>query len=99
MNKSLSNAPKSFPHLFHTYALILLSLMILAFTGGYVLAQKSEEVEWLGWAVLAKPRRGPDAGIYGRRPPPEQFIQHDIVLALREDGVVVWRRVPKSSVK
>jgi hypothetical protein len=99
MNKSLPHAPKSFPHLFRTYALILLSFMILAFTGGYVLAQKSEEVEWLGWAVVAKPRGGPDAGIYGRRPPPEQFIQDDIVLGLREDGVVVWRRVPKSSVK
>jgi hypothetical protein len=42
--------------------------MILAFTGGYVLAQKSEEIEWLGWAVVAKPRGGPDAGIYGKRP-------------------------------
>lgn len=24
-------------------------------------------------------------------PPPEQFIQDDIVIGLREDGFVVWR--------
>jgi hypothetical protein len=90
MKKSLLNARRSFPTPFGVHALILLSLLILAFTGGYVLAQKGEEVEWLGWPVLARPRRGPDAGIYGRRPPPEQFIQDEIVLGLREDGVVVF---------
>lgn len=69
LNKSLPDARKSFPTPFGAHALISLSLLILAFTGGYVLAQKSEEVEWLGWPVVAKPRRGSDAGIYGRRPP------------------------------
>jgi hypothetical protein len=98
MNETVRDA-RFFPAPLLVYAPISLLLLGLAFSGGYVLAQKSEEVDWLGWPVLAKPRGGPDRGIYGRRPPPEQFIQDDVVLGLREDGVVVWRRVTKPSGK
>ena len=79
---------------FFLYALLALSLVSVAWTAGYVLAQKTDKVEWLGWAVVGQPSTSPDPGIYGKRPPPERRVREDIELGLREDGVVVWRRIP-----
>jgi hypothetical protein len=75
------------------YALAALCLISLVLTAGYVLAQKTDNVEWLGWAVVGQPSTSPDPGIYGKRPPLDRRVREDIELGLREDGVVVWRRV------
>jgi len=79
---------------FFLYALVALCLVSVALTAGYVLAQKTDNVEWLGWAVVGQPSTSPDPGIYGKRPPLDRRVREDIELGLREDGVVVWQRVP-----
>ena len=79
------------------YALMLLSLLSLALTGGYGLAQKPDHVEWLGWLVVAQPSTSPDPGIQvGKKPLYDQLTRDDIEVGLRADGVVVWRRSTKA---
>jgi hypothetical protein len=97
MPKRVHKVRRFFPIPFSPSALILLSLLSLTFTGGYVLAQKTEHVEWLGWLVVAKPSTSPDPGIHvGKRPLYDHLTRDDIELGLREDGVVVWRRSTKA---
>jgi hypothetical protein len=97
MNKRVRDARRFFPTPFLPSALIWLSLLSLALTGGYVLAQKTEHVEWLGWVVVAKPSTSPNPGIHvGKRPLYDHLTRDDIELGLREDGVVVWRRSTKA---
>jgi hypothetical protein len=97
MHKRVREVRRFFPTPVLPYALILLSLLSLAFTGGHVLGQKTEHVEWLGWPVVAHPSTSPDPGIHGgKRPLYDQLTRDDIELGLREDGVVVWRRSTKA---
>ena len=79
---------------FFLYALVALFLISVAWTAAYVLAQHTDNVEWLGWVMVGQPSTSPNPGIYGKRPPPERRVREDIELGLREDGVVVWRRIP-----
>lgn len=93
MIKRVREVHRFFPTPFLPSALMLLSLLSLAFTGRDVLGQKTEHVEWLGWLVVATPSTSPDPGIHvGKRPLYDLFARDDIELGLREDGVVVWRR-------
>jgi hypothetical protein len=97
MTKSVREVRRFFPTPFLPSALVLLSLLGLAFTGRYVQSQQTEHVEWLGWLVVATPGTSPDPGIHvGKRPLYDQFTRDDIEVGLREDGVVVWRRSTKA---
>jgi hypothetical protein len=97
MTKRVREVRRCFPTRFLPAALMLLALLSLTLTGGYVLAQKTEHVEWLGWPVVATPSTSPDPGIHvGKKPLYDQLTRDDIEVGLREDGVVVWRRSTKA---
>ena len=66
----------------------------LAFMAGYVTAQKTDKVEWLGWIQVAKPSTSPDPRMHMNKTY-DALVREDIEVGLREDGVVVWRRVQK----
>jgi hypothetical protein len=97
MNKRVRDARRFFPTPFLPAALIGLSLLSLALAAGYVAAQKTDRVEWLGWPVVATPSTSPDPGIHvGKRPLYDHLTRDGIEVGLREDGVVVWRRSTKA---
>jgi hypothetical protein len=97
MIKRVREVRRCFPTPCLPSTLMLLSLLSLAFTGGYVLAQKTEHVAWLGWLIVARPSTSSDPGIHvGKRPLYDQLTRDDIELGLREDGVIIWRRSIKA---
>lgn len=55
------------------------------------------KIEWLGWIQWCEAYSGIDPGFYGSNPPPTECYRKDIKIGLREDGVVVWKRVGKKS--
>ena len=59
---------------------------------GYGLAQKAAKVEWLGWVVVTKPSTSPDPRIHMQKSY-DSLAREDIEIGLREDGVVIWRRL------
>jgi hypothetical protein len=75
-----------------TYAFVAVLCVSMVFVTGYVLAQKAEKVEWLGWVAVAKPSTSPDPRIQMKKSY-DSVVREDIEIGLREDGVVVWRRV------
>ena len=77
-----------------TYAFVTVLFVSMAFITGYVTAQKTEKVEWLGWIQVAKPSTSPDPRIHMKKTY-DSLVREDIEVGLREDGVVVWRRVQK----
>ena len=77
-----------------TYVFITVFFVSMAFMAGYVTGQKTEKVEWLGWMQVAKPSTSPDPRIHTKKTY-ESLVREDIEIGLREDGVVVWRRVQK----
>jgi hypothetical protein len=46
----------------------------------------------LGWIEVAKPSTSPDPRIHMKKTY-DSLVREDIEVGLREDGVVVWRRV------
>jgi hypothetical protein len=64
----------------------------MAFIAGYVTAQKTDNVEWLGRVQVAKPSSSPDPRIHLQKIY-DSLVREDIEIGLREDGIVVWRRV------
>ena len=60
------------------YVFVAVFFVSMVYIVGHVWAQKTDNVEWLGWIQVAKPSSSLDPRI-----------------GLREDGVVVWRRVQK----
>lgn len=76
------------------YVFIAVFFVSMVFIVGYVLAQKTENVEWLGWVEVAKPSSSPDPRIHMKKTY-DSFVREDIEIGLREDGVVVWRHVQK----
>ena len=77
-----------------TYVFVTVFFVSMAFMAGYVTAQKTEKVEWWGWIQVAKPSTSPDPRIHTNKTY-DPFVREDIEVGLREDGVVVWRRVQK----
>ena len=77
-----------------TYVCVAVFFVSMGFVTRYVLAQKAENVEWLGWIQVAKPSTSPDPRIHTKKTY-DSFVREDIEVGLREDGVVVWRRVQK----
>jgi hypothetical protein len=75
-----------------TYVFVAVFCVSLVFVTGYVLAQKAEKVEWLGWVMVAQPSTSPDPRIHTKKTY-DSLVREDIEIGLREDGVVVWRRV------
>ena len=76
------------------YVFIVVFLVSMVVIVRYVLAQNTENVEWLGWVEVAKPSSSPDPRIHMKKTY-DSFVREDIEIGLREDGVVVWRRVQK----
>jgi hypothetical protein len=77
-----------------TSVFVTVVFVSLAFMAGYVTAQKTEHIEWLGWVMVAKPSTSPDPRIHTNKTY-DSLVREDIEVGLREDGVVVWRRVQK----
>ena len=77
-----------------TSVFVTVFFVSIAFIAGYVTAQKTENVEWLGWIQVAKPSASPDPRIHTKKIY-DSLVREDIEVGLREDGVVVWRRVQK----
>ena len=77
-----------------TSVFVTVFFVSMAFIVGYVTAQKTENVEWLGWVQVAKPSTSPDPRIHMKKTY-DSLVREDIEVGLREDGVVVWRRVQK----
>ena len=75
-----------------TSVFVTVFFVSMAFMAGYVTAQKTENVEWLGWVQVAKPSSSPDPRIHMKKTY-DSLVREDIEVGLREDGVVVWRRV------
>jgi hypothetical protein len=75
-----------------TSVFVTVFFVSMAFIAGYVTAQKTEKVEWLGWIQVAKPSTSPDPRIHMKKTY-DSLVREDIEVGLREDGVVVWRRV------
>jgi hypothetical protein len=75
-----------------TYVFVTVLFVSMAFITGYVTAQKTEKVEWLGWIQVAKPSTSPDPRIHMKKTY-DSLVREDIEVGLREDGMVVWRRV------
>jgi hypothetical protein len=74
------------------YVIVTVFFVSMAFIAGYVTAQKTEKVEWLGWLAVAKSSTSPDPRIHMKKTY-DSLVREDIEVGLREDGVVVWRRV------
>jgi hypothetical protein len=77
-----------------TSVFVTVFFVSMAFIAGYVTAQKTENVEWLGWVQVAKPSSSPDPRIHMKKTY-DSLVREDIEVGLREDGVVIWRRVQK----
>ena len=75
-----------------TSVFVTVFFVSMAFIAGYVTAQKTENVEWWGWIAVAKPSTSPDPRIHMKKSY-DSLVREDIEIGLREDGVVVWRRV------
>jgi len=75
-----------------TYVCITVFFVSMVFIVRYVRAQKTENVEWLGWIEVAKPSTSPDPRIHMKKTY-DAFVREDVEVGLRDDGVVVWRRV------
>ena len=75
-----------------TYVCITVFFVSMVFIVRYVRAQKTENVEWLGWIEVAKTSTSPDPRIHMKKTY-DAFVREDIEVGLRDDGVVVWRRV------
>jgi hypothetical protein len=50
-----------------TYVFVTVFFVSMAFIAGYVTAQKTEHVEWLGWIEVAKPSTSPDPRIHMKK--------------------------------
>lgn len=55
------------------------------------------KVEWLGNIFYCKPYSGIDPGFYGGNPPPDKYWRNDIEVGLREDGILIWRKIGAKS--
>ena len=53
------------------------------------------KVEWLGWIQWMGKYEGIDPGFYQGSAPPTQHYDDEIEIGLREDGVIVFRRIGK----
>jgi len=76
------------------YVFVAVFFVSMVYIVGHVWAQKTEHVEWLGWVQVAKPSSSPDPRIHTKKTY-DALVREDIEVGLREDGVVVWRRVQK----
>ncbi len=80
------------------YVLLIVCWIIPIMFGSFLLWKcfwnpKYQKVEWLGFPNFSKPYSGVDAGFYGGHPPFDQLTNTNIVIGLREDGVIVWKNV------
>ena len=55
------------------------------------------KIEWLGWIYFLGEYKGIDPGFYGDNPPPSEYYRKDIEIGLREDGIIVWRKIGANS--
>ncbi len=70
----------------------ILGCVIMRIARGEAAVSESK-VEWLGWPVYATEYTGIDPGFYLGGAPPTRWVNKDIKIGLRADGVVVWREV------
>jgi hypothetical protein len=53
------------------------------------------KVEWLGNITAGSEYNGIDPGFYGDNPPASIWMRKDIIIGLREDGILVWKKEGK----
>ena len=72
----------------------LMMIVMIVFLVGFLLGAKTPEPKWVGYLVFGKAApKSIDPGML--IPPPDSFLSRvdsDIVIGLREDGVVVWKQ-------
>ena len=78
-----------------TKIFIILAMVIITFIAGSVFGKSKGKIEWLGWPVYAGPHKSIDPGIFMPKPPAEKYVRENIQIGLREDGIVVWRKITK----
>ena len=72
----------------------LMMIVIIVFLVSFLLGAKTPEPKWVGYLVIGKAApKSNDPGML--IPSPDPFLSRvdsDIVIGLREDGVVVWKQ-------
>ncbi len=72
------------------FLLVFLTSLAIAFVAGFAFAKATDDTRWIGWLVYY--RGNPAYGQMTESPGPEYLrYSKDIVLGLRNDGVVVWK--------
>lgn len=75
-----------------TFAVVIVISLAIAFLSGFAYAKASENTKWVGWLVYYQ--NSPSLAD-GMRPYPgseDLLYSKNIVLGLRKDGVVVWKK-------
>ena len=74
------------------FALVIVISLVIAFLSGFAFAKASDNTKWVGWLVYYQNRPSLADGM---RPYPgseDLLYSKNIVLGLRKDGVVVWKK-------
>ena len=74
------------------FLLILFTTIVIAFVSGFAFARATENTKWLGWLVYYQYDPFRDEGMQQYPGPSDIRYSRNIVLGLRHDGVVVWKR-------
>ena len=72
--------------------LALFTFIIMAFVGGFAFARATENTRWIGSLVSFDHNPYRDDGMSQYPGPNDLRYSKDIVLGLRHDGVVVWKK-------
>ena len=74
------------------FLLILFTFVGMAFVGGFAFAKATENTKWIGWLVYYQYDPFRDDGMQQYPGPSDIRYSRNIVMGLRHDGVVVWKR-------
>ena len=72
-------------------AAILIICLLVAFVSRLASAKTMLETDWVGMLTFGKEDPGVDPGIIGQRTLFVTEYDADIIIGLRDDGVVVWK--------
>ena len=74
------------------FLLILFTFVVMAFVGGFAFAKATVNTKWIGWLVYYQNDPFRNDGMQQYPGPNDLRYSNNIVLGLRHDGVVVWKR-------
>lgn len=95
----LLTAHKSYTHILNNDPMTRAYILLLTLLAPHTLLAEDGNIEWLNWPVTGYPYSGIDPGIL-IPPASTRFsteVRRDVVIGLRSDGTVVWKKLKQES--